>query len=99
MIDPAPYDYDTETFDKEAALRHVLSYPSFENALSNHKEQLHEYLSLSGIIADGMEQSYKVLTRPGSMALPPGLKSRPMRVTIPDAVCFGGRGHEHSFGL
>ena len=59
MIDPAPYDYDTETFDKEAALRHVLSYPAFENALSNHKEQLHEYLSLSGIITDGMEQSYK----------------------------------------
>ena len=65
MLTPAPYDYDTEIFDKEAAFRHVLDYPAFENAFSNHTQQhqITEYLNLSGIITGSMELSYKARKR------------------------------------
>ena len=65
MLSPAPYDYDTETFDKEAALRHVLDYPAFENAFSNHTQQhqINEYVKLSGFITGSMELSYEARKR------------------------------------
>ena len=65
MLTPAPYDYDTETFDKEAAFRHVLDYPAFENAFSNHTQQhqITEYVQLSRFITGSMELSYEARKR------------------------------------
>ena len=65
MLTPAPYNYDTETFDEEAALRHVLDYPAFENAFSNHTQQhqVTEYVQLSGFITGSMELSYEARKR------------------------------------
>lgn len=55
---PKPYDYATETFDREHALRHVLKYPAFEAALTDHPDELHNYLSNSAMISDTMQESF-----------------------------------------
>lgn len=51
---PAPYEYETETFDRDRALKHVLDYPAFQNALTNHSDALQTYLWASGRITGYM---------------------------------------------
>lgn len=60
---PAPYDYNTETFDRDDALKHVLEYPAFKNALSNHQEELYAYLGISTLITDAMKDSFQARQR------------------------------------
>jgi len=56
---PEAYNYHTQTFDPDDALRHVLKYPAFANALTHHQDELHNYLSMSKLITDLMEDSFQ----------------------------------------